>query len=77
MYSISTGHPSAVSECGKRSTSPSYGQDRVVGGKEANPGSWPWQADLQLAFIHPNGHMCGGTLINAQWVLSAAHCFEQ
>jgi len=63
--------------CGKRLndsatiTSP----DRVIGGREAIPGSWPWQADLQIAVYYPNGHMCGGTLINAQWVVSAAHCF--
>ena len=45
---------------------------RIVGGKEAKRGDYPWQALLQK-----NGYQfCGGTLIRPQWVLSAAHCVE-
>ncbi|GFQ68517.1 plasma kallikrein [Trichonephila clavata] len=73
------GLPLVSTTCGVRPKASFFdeGADRIVGGKEATPGSWPWQADLQLFFYHPNGHMCGGTLINAQWVISAAHCFMQ
>ncbi|XP_061761746.1 trypsin-1-like [Nerophis ophidion] len=44
---------------------------RIVGGRDAIPGGWPWQISL-----HRNGfHTCGGSLINSQYVLCAAHCF--
>jgi len=46
---------------------------RIVGGYEAVPGSWPWQAYLKWK----GGFTCGGTLIHPQWVLSAGHCFYE
>ncbi|XP_060748465.1 transmembrane protease serine 9 isoform X2 [Tachysurus vachellii] len=39
----------------------------------ASAGAWPWMASLQL-----NGsHVCGGTLIAQQFVMSSADCFSR
>ena len=46
-------------------------EDRIVNGYEVN--HLPWQASL--ATKSNNFIMCGGSLINPRYVVSAAHCF--
>lgn len=48
----------------------------IVGGSKAKPESWPWQASLKLAEDPVYGHKCGATLVDRQWLVSAAHCFR-
>ncbi|XP_022803816.1 chymotrypsinogen B-like [Stylophora pistillata] len=46
---------------------------RVVNGDNASPNDWPWQISLRV-----NGqHICGGSLIEEDWVVTAAHCVER
>uniref|UniRef100_A0A8C4N576 Coagulation factor VII n=1 Tax=Equus asinus asinus TaxID=83772 RepID=A0A8C4N576_EQUAS len=48
-------------------------QGRIVGGKVCPKGQCPWQALLKM-----NGELlCGGTLLDTTWVVSAAHCFDR
>ncbi|XP_041952915.1 chymotrypsin-like elastase family member 2A isoform X2 [Alosa sapidissima] len=49
---------------------------RVVGGVDARAHSWPWQISLQYTRNGNWYHTCGGTLISADWVLTAAHCIS-
>ena len=65
MQVISALRVCTVTGCGKRPVS-----SRVVNGQDAAPHSWPWQVSLRK-----NGyHLCGGSLIRPNWIVTAAHC---
>ncbi|KAM3611519.1 uncharacterized protein V6R79_019969 [Siganus canaliculatus] len=49
---------------------------RVVNGEDAKPYSWPWQISLQYEKDGEWRHTCGGSLIAANWVMTAAHCIN-
>nr|DBA25988.1 TPA: hypothetical protein GDO54_010303 [Pyxicephalus adspersus] len=46
---------------------------RIVGGMLCQLGQCPWQVLIRTI---RGVDFCGGSLISARWVLSAAHCFE-
>nr|AEA08588.1 trypsinogen H1_1f [Dissostichus mawsoni] len=45
--------------------------DKIVGGYECTPHSQPHQVSLNIGY-----HFCGGSLVNENWVVSAAHCYK-
>ncbi|KAM5316000.1 transmembrane protease serine 4 isoform 2-T2 [Glossophaga mutica] len=54
--------------CGKSLKAP-----RVVGGEKASVDSWPWQVSIQ----YNKQHICGGSILDPHWILTAAHCFRK
>lgn len=59
-------------ECGKTENK----DTRIVGGKNASLGDWPWMAALGYRSSTRPGpdFKCGATLISNKWVITAAHC---
>merc|ERR1711915_322052 len=50
------------------------GVGRIVGGEEASDGEFPWQVSLRSIGALGATHFCGGSIINENWILTAAHC---
>ncbi len=51
---------------------------KVLGGTDTQPGSWPWMTAL-LDASEPDlyyAQYCGGVLVGANWVMTAAHCVD-
>lgn len=53
-------------ECGRQQSA-----SRIIGGSAAKLSQWPWQVSLHFL----GSHVCGGTLISPDFVVTAAHCF--
>lgn len=69
----STKKPFKSKICGIRPLRP---MGRVVGGRNAHFGEWPWQVLIKekswLGIFTKS--KCGGVLIDYKWILTAAHC---
>lgn len=63
--------------CGKGA--PRAHQPRIIGGKPAFPGQFPWAVSLRKRVVSTDNfnHHCAGSLITAKHVVTAAHCLHQ
>uniref|UniRef100_A0A8C0XNA6 Peptidase S1 domain-containing protein n=1 Tax=Castor canadensis TaxID=51338 RepID=A0A8C0XNA6_CASCN len=59
--------------CGQRRSAKSEDIEigGIIGGKPANITEFPWQVGI----LHKGIHLCGGTILNEWWILTASHCF--
>ncbi|GIY61334.1 plasma kallikrein [Caerostris darwini] len=51
--------------------------NKIVGGRNALVGEFPWQLSLQMRpfpIITKYQHICGASILNSQWAVTAAHC---
>ncbi|XP_013202478.1 serine protease 28-like [Microtus ochrogaster] len=51
----------------------------IVGAHRSQKGRWPWQVSLRTSSYKTGSweHICGGSTIHPQWVLTAAHCIQR
>ena len=68
--------PPEQPNCGLPVIEPRFGSSRIVGGFEARPHSWPWQCFLTND-RKMRSPFCGCSLIDKDWVITAAHCVRR
>ncbi|CAG9792313.1 unnamed protein product [Diatraea saccharalis] len=57
--------------CGRRKIQHT---ELIVNGQSTKPGDWPWHAAIYRLEKFKIDYICGGTLLNNIFVLTAAHC---
>uniref|UniRef100_A0A8B9TF76 Peptidase S1 domain-containing protein n=1 Tax=Anas platyrhynchos TaxID=8839 RepID=A0A8B9TF76_ANAPL len=64
-----------IGECGERPLIDKTSGSRIVGGHDAEVGAWPWSVSLQIHHVGAKfAHICGGTLVSENSVVTAGHC---
>ncbi|XP_055549758.1 serine proteinase stubble isoform X1 [Wyeomyia smithii] len=80
MYTVAPGRYTLSAarnyECGVQTMG--RPETRIVGGKNAPFGRWPWQVSVRRTsfFGFSSTHRCGGAVINDNWIVTAGHCVD-
>jgi secreted trypsin-like serine protease len=69
--------------CGQNKIKPNFNPDslrkgiskRIIGGEDAVSNSWPWIVSVRLK-LNKTPHICGGSLVRDDLVITAAHCMR-
>ena len=65
--------PQCLNVSSKLSGSPSGAQNRILQGKNATLGQFPYQVSIQIKKFFYD-HLCGGSIVNKRVIITAAHC---
>lgn len=60
-----TCNPSVTCGCSANSAT----LTKIVGGQTAGQATWGWAVSLYIG-----GSLCGGSIVSASWIITAAHC---
>ncbi|CAF0764475.1 unnamed protein product [Brachionus calyciflorus] len=65
----------STARCGSPSVVPQI--NRIINGSKAEPFSWPWIVSISQVLEDTNKHVCAGTIISVDYILTAAHCLRE
>ncbi|CAF4692843.1 unnamed protein product [Rotaria sp. Silwood1] len=87
LYTTTTRSPPVTYNCDRNNVTCGCGYrpvqistSRIIGGENAIPNSWSMIVSIRgkLSNSDINGkHICGGTIINEWYIITAAHCVDQ
>ena len=56
----------------------SLNNSKIVGGSDAAENGWLWQVSIQRTLEDgTRTHVCGGTIYNYEFIITAAHCVNK